>query len=1182
MKKISAIACLVFLFGCVQNPERFTHLSPEESGIDFTNEITATAGMNIVNYEYLYNGGGTGVGDFNGDGLPDLFFAGNQVPSKMYMNKGSLKFEDVTDRTGILPGIRWAKGISVIDINGDGLPDIYLSVAQEKEPEKRRNLLYVSQGNNPETGIPLFREMAADYGLNDTSHTQMASFFDYDNDGDLDVFLLVNELEQSTNAYVYQSVRDSTFNRDKLFQNNWDNEKGHPVFSDVSMEAGISYGGYGLGVHTADLNLDGWTDIYVSNDFLSNDVLYINNGNGGFTNEIRTWFKYTARNGMGLDIADFNNDSLDDIIQLDMMPGDNFRAKTMFNPMNYNTYQNYDRYGYMYQYPRNVLQLNQGFYQVPGQAKAQPLFAEIGFLAGITSTDWSWSSLFADLDNDGWKDLIVSNGLPKDMSDMDFMAYRDQALNLVPVEQILNELPSVKISNFIFRNNRDLSFADKTVAWGWNQPGFSAGMAYADLDTDGDLDVVLNNTNMPSQIIRNNQRELSGDSSRYLRIQLKGDSLNKTGIGSKMKIFYKGQVQSATLNPYRGYLSSVEDKVHFGTGNVQMVDSLVVLWPDGNSSLLKNIPTDTTITISRNTATAGSRVAKEIQPFFKHTLNQNGLHFFAEEMDYVDYSDQRLLPHKLSQYGPGIACSDIDGDGRSDVIIGGSAGKPVAIFRQLKDGLWEKEILGNFTLQHKGDNLGICLFDADNDGFPDLYIATGGNEYPAENNAYADFFYRNNGKGKFIADSTAFPTNYSSSSAVKAADINGDGYLDLFVGTRNIPGRYPMAGSGIIYLNDGKGRFENVTKDLAPGLENIGMITDALWTDINNDHAPDLLVVGEWMAPRLFKNENGKLVLQTTVLGEYTGWFNSIGAGDIDNDGDMDYVLGNYGMNGFLRPDPHYPVNIYSGDFQGNNGFGSLLTSFYPFEPQGELREFPVAGRDDVIHEIFYVRRKFPFYHQFARATVDSILDTRQKNDAHKLSATFAKSCWIENKGNYEFIVHELPVQAQFSPVFGSVLQDINADGKLDILISGNDHSMAPYLGMNAASNGLVLLGDGKGGFVPLQPGESGLYIPGDAKALAAIPSGNTLLYLATQNKGPLVTFEWQNRTAQPILPIRAGDISALVTMQNGSKRKMEFYYGSGYLAQSARYLVVPPRALEIRFFSRNGNERVIKAGVQK
>ena len=882
-------------FSC-KKPTLFEQVSSSHSGIHFNNKITENDSINPLDIVNIYNGGGVGIGDFNNDGLQDIYFTGNLVPNRLYINKGNFKFEDVTDKAGVGGMGRWGRGVSVIDINNDGLMDIYVCNTIYKDSARRRNLLYINQGVDKD-GIPHFKEMAKEYGLDISVESTMATFFDYDNDGNLDMYLTVNNANQTyyPNIFGGSKTKGPAPSLGRLYHTDWDAHLKHPVFHDVSAKAGIKLEGYGHAATVVDINRDGWKDIYVSDDFISSNILYINNHDGTFTDRSKEYFKHTSFNAMGQDIIDINNDGLADVFELDMNPEDNYRKKMMLGPNSYQSVQNLDRFGYQLQYVRNTLQLNQGPRLLQNDSIGNPAFSEIGFMSGVAQTDWSWTPLITDFDNDGYRDVIITNGFPKDLTDHDFMTYRQNAFAIGSKQKVLDQIPSVKIHNYAYRNNGDLTFKDKTQNWGLNIPTFSNGAVYVDLNNDGAMDMVINNINDEALIYKNTTREKDTVNTNYIQIKFKGDSHNLNGLGAWADIYYdRNKHQVAENNPYRGYLSTYQNIAHFGLGKVRRLDSVVIRWPNGKKQVLQNVKADQVITVNIINAKEPytwpqPKIADKT--LFTEVTKSKGINYKHKELDFVDFNIQKLMPHKLSGYTPALAVGDIDGNGLDDIVIGGNTYNPAQAFLQQSNGKFiQRDLLPKQNSAAQVKDEGILLFDANGDGKLDLYISSGGYMNAPGDTTYQDRLYLNDGKGNFTLAPNALPINHTSKLCVRAIDYNRDGKPDLFISGRVDPWNYPKPVSSFILRNDSKNghvKFTDVTDQVAPDLKNIGMVCDALFTDYDNDGWPDLVLAGEWMPVTFLKNEHGvfKNVTKTTGLANRPGWWNSIVAGDFRHTG---------------------------------------------------------------------------------------------------------------------------------------------------------------------------------------------------------------------------------------------------------------------------------------------------------
>jgi len=1187
MIKFPVIICCILLccsYGCKKKQTLFTLLSPQRTGIYFSNTIHENDSVNILDLENIYNGGGVGIADFNNDGLMDIYFTGNDVPNKLYINKGDFHFDDVTQASGASGEGRWCRGVSVVDINNDGLQDLYVCATLMKDSKRRENLLYINTGFDKDH-IPHFKNMAPEYRLADTSHSTMAAFFDYDNDGDLDMYLLNNEIIHGQNPAAFRPIlRNSEHpNTDKLFRNDWNGNLHHPVFTDVSKKAGITIEGYGHSLNIVDINKDGWKDIYVANDFISNDLLYINNHDGTFTDEVKTYFKHTSENAMGMDIMDINNDGLVDVVELDMNPEDNYRKKMMMNAIGYQRYLNNEEYGYQYQYVRNTLQINQGPRVLQNDSIGDPVFSDISFYAGMAETDWSWTPSVIDFDNDGYRDIFITNGFPKDVTDHDFGAFRSKAYNLASKKDLLEQIPQIKIPNYAYRNNGDLTFSNVTNQWGMSLPSFSNGAAYADLDNDGDLDYVVNNIDDKAFVYENDSRQINKAS--YVQIKFTGDSLNKNGLGAFVELHYGGKVQVLENTPYRGYLSSVTPVAHFGLGDVHTIDSIIIKWPNGQMQLLKNVSSDQVINANiqnANSPYSFTTPHADTGALFTEITGEVNINYSQKERDYIDFNVQKLLPHKFSEYGPGLASADIDGNGLDDIVCGGSFFFDTQIFLQQSNGKFIRRSLqgrADSLPDKNNEDLGLLLFDADSDGDLDLYVTSGGYEMKPNTDAYRDHLYVNDGKGNFHRDSLALPSNFTSKFCVRACDFDKDGDLDLFIAGRVKPWNYPESVSSFIYRNDSKNgeiKFTDVTTLVASPLVNIGLVCDGIWTDFDNDGWQDLLLAGEWMPLKFLRNVGGHFNDVSAQAGTSSklGWWNSIASGDFDNDGDMDYVVGNLGKNSFYKASDPYPVSLYAKDFDGNGALECIPTRYIK-DHDSSFKEFTAQVRDDVVDQMPFIKKRFLSYKDFARADFSKLFTSEQLKGIIKCKANFFNSSFVRNNGKGSFSIEPLPAVAQTSVINGMIAEDFDADGNLDLLIVGNDYGTDVSTGRYDAGNGLFLKGDGKGNFTSLSILQSGWFIPGNGKAVASLRDKNGhVLIAAGQNRGPLKMYRLK-RSVKTLL-LNRDDVSLMIKYKNGKTQKRELNYGSSFLSQSARFTIIDNNVAAIEVTNGSGVKRII------
>jgi len=1103
------IVCVVALAGCEPtappSPPLFELLSPKSTGIDFVNQLPEKPELNILNYLYYYNGGGVAVGDVDGDGLQDLYFTSNLGSNKLYRNRGNYNFEDITDKAGVADADGWKTGVTMADVNGDGHVDIYVS-GVDYLTMRGRNVLYINNGN------ATFTDRTREYGLEFVGYATQALFFDYDGDGDLDMYLLNNSThDERTIGSRTQRGRRNPRAGDRLYRNENNN------FADVSEAAGVAekgVDGYGLGVVASDVNGDGCPDLYVANDFQGDDYLYINNCNGTFTESLAKSIGHTSQFSMGVDAADFNNDGRSDLVVLDMLPDSEAILKTSANAESFNIYNLRLQAGYHPQFARNTLQLNRG----------KGKFSEIGYLTGVFATDWSWAALFADLDNDGRKDLFITNGIYRRPNDMDYISFVGNEAVQASLAQgvseknisLLQKMPQVPLANYAYHNNGNLTFTNMAEAWGLAQPGFSNGAVYVDLNNSGELDLVVNNINAPASIYRNRAREINGNS--YLTVALRGSPPNSAGIGTKVMVKDDGTTQLLEQAPTRGFLSSVDPRLHFGLGKSTQIDSLIVIWPDRRFQVLTSVPVNRTLVVSQTDASgkydherssaSAARPASTIDArrnlpstrsgFFTDVTANLGIDFKHREDTFFDYNREPLMPRLLSIEGPALAVSDVNGDGLEDFYIGGGKWQPGKLFLQQRDGTFRGSSQPAFVADSVAEDVDAAFFDSNGDGHPDLFVVSGGNEFWGNAEQLRSRLYTNDGHGNFQRAASALPDIFENGGSVAAGDFNGDGNPDLFVGSRVVSRRYGEIPKSHLLQNDGGGRFTDVTADKATGLSAAGMVSSSAWLDYDNDGKLDLIVAGEWMPVRVFRQEGGRLVERTKEAGlsGSNGWWNSITVADLRGNGRKDLVLGNLGLNSYLKASPKEPARLYVNDFAKNGTLQQVLT----FYKQGV--SYPVAGRDELVRLIPSLRSKYPSYASFGASRIEDIIPAAELESSKVLEAGMFASAVALNNGNGTFTIRPLPTEAQFAPVYSTVAEDFDGDGKTDLLLGGNFDGVTPTYGRYDASYGLLLRGLGDGSFAAVDMEESGVMIEGQVRRMKPLrdAKGNRLIVVARNN----------------------------------------------------------------------------------
>lgn len=1089
-------------------PPLFTLLSPDQTGVTFGNNLTEGLNTNVLMYEYFYNGGGVAIGDLNGDGLDDIYFSGNMVPNQLYLNKGNMKFADITSTAGVAGREGpWRTGVSMVDVNGDQRLDLFVCYSGALPPQKRMPQLFINDGPDAQ-GIPHFSDQTVQYGLDRPGQSTQGVFFDYDRDGDLDLFLLNHNPRllpildpDATAAIMKQSDPEIGVRLLKNTNNHFD---------DITDRSGLSSSvlSYGLGIGISDLNADGWPDLYISNDYGVPDYLYINNQGGlaggpVFTNQLKNSIRHTSHFSMGNDVADVNNDARPDILTLDMLPEDNRRQKLLMAPDNYEKFDLAVASGFHYQHMRNMLQLNEGVLETGKAGTATPFFAETGQLAGISNTDWSWSPLLADYDNDGWKDLYVTNGYVRDYTNQDFLKFMTDYMQNRPanfgredVLQLVHKIPSSNVMNYMFRNRggeraSEVTFANVGADWGLTQTSNSTGAAYADLDNDGDLDLVVNNTNQPAFIFQNQANKERKH--HYLSLKLAGNSPNTQGIGAKITLYQKGKQQFLEQMPTRGYQSSMSPRLHFGLGTDATIDSVRVVWLSGKQQVLTKVTADQILTVAEKEAKTSYQNPAIITSFFEEIKSPVA---YTDPINKTnDFKRQTLLVNAQSFMGPCLAKADVNGDGLEDVYVGGSQEQVGALFVQQVGHQFSRKTQPAFEADKASNDADAVFFDANADGFPDLYVCSGtyGDLLPGDPRLN-DRLYVNDGKGNFTKSANALPPMQTSAACVRVVDVNRDGRPDLFVGGRVVPGRYPEPPRSYLLVNEGMGRFTDRTAQIAPMLSGLGMVTDAAWVDLNADRQPELVVVGEWMPITVLGlDKTGgsgiRLTDQTTTYFEktYRGWWNKLLVDDFNGDGRPDLVVGNQGLNTQCHASDQEPAELIYKDFDKNGKIDPILCLYV----QG--KSYPHATRDELLDQLGMLRHRFTNYDSYSNATLTDVFTAEELKETNKLIANqLTTSCFVSGPSG-KVTEKPLPLAAQCSPVFTITALDYDHDGHKDLLLCGNTTQARLRFGRSDANYGLLFRGDGKGNFVPIAQQEAGFRLAGDVRTVLLV--GNTLLF---------------------------------------------------------------------------------------